>query len=135
MFHQSFTCENKTCVPERGAAKERNSKAIQKDRSNSDFEEHEACWDLKKRGSVGESIIHLAMLFSYLHVFREITRVLLSVFPKLALDIYEGEEYYGNHLRKTIFIAVFNLLLLMMMMKMIIIVINVDYVLIILILK
>ena len=113
MFRQSFTCEKKTCVLERGAAKETNSKVVQKERSNYDFAEHEACWDLKKRGSVGESIIHLAMLFSDLHVFREITRVLLSVFPKLALDIYEGEEYYGNHLRKTIFIVIFNLLLIL----------------------
>ncbi|ESO05330.1 hypothetical protein HELRODRAFT_77785 [Helobdella robusta] len=60
------------------------------------FKEHEGCWQLRKRGSVGESIIHLAVLYSKSsHIYKEITKVLLNIFPKLALDLYEGEEYYG----------------------------------------
>ena len=61
------------------------------------FKEHEACWELRKRGSVGESIIHLAMLGIKLPIFRNIVRSLLHHFPKLALDVYEGNEYKGNH--------------------------------------
>ena len=60
-----------------------------------DFVEHEACWDIHQRGSVGESVIHLTMLFSDTYVFREIAKILLKIFPKLALDFYEGDEYYG----------------------------------------
>ena len=59
------------------------------------FKEHEACWELKRRGSVGESIIHLAMLGSSKPPFKMIVHSLLNNFPKLALDVYEGNEYKG----------------------------------------
>ena len=59
------------------------------------FEEHEACWDLHKRGEAGETILHLCYLNNTQTHF-EIARLLLEEFPKMAMDIYEGREYYGE---------------------------------------
>jgi len=59
------------------------------------FTDHEICWDLELRGGVGETILHLCYLHSTL-IHLEIARLLLDMHPKLALDVYEGDEYYGN---------------------------------------
>lgn len=56
---------------------------------------HEACWDLNKRGGVGETPLHLLYLMdSAEHV--ETAKILLNMYPKLALDFYEADEYYGE---------------------------------------
>ncbi|XP_045165814.2 transient receptor potential cation channel subfamily V member 5-like isoform X2 [Mercenaria mercenaria] len=56
---------------------------------------HEACWDLAKRGGVGETPLHLLYLMdSAEHV--ETAKILLNMYPKLALDFYEADEYYGE---------------------------------------
>ncbi|XP_038069039.1 transient receptor potential cation channel subfamily V member 5-like [Patiria miniata] len=60
------------------------------------FTEHQACWDLCKRGEVGETILHLCYL-NNTKVHREIARFLLEMYPKLALDVYEGADYYGEN--------------------------------------
>lgn len=59
------------------------------------FEPHEACWDLFKRGGVGETPFQLCYLMDT-PVHLEVGKTLLEVFPKLALDMYEGEEYFGK---------------------------------------
>lgn len=59
------------------------------------FEPHEACWDLNKRGGVGETPFHLCYLMDS-PVHFEVGKALLEVFPKLACDVYEGEEYFGE---------------------------------------
>ena len=79
------------------------------------FKPHESCWKLDARGSVGETALHLLILHSTpLH--NEIAKILLNMYPKLALDFYEGEEYYGRkevHVRIcTIYIHVFTFTLL-----------------------
>jgi hypothetical protein len=57
---------------------------------------HEACWDLSKRGGVGETPLHLLYLMdSAEHV--ETAKILLNMYPKLALDFYEADEYYGMY--------------------------------------
>lgn len=60
------------------------------------FEPHEACWDLNKRGGVGETPFHLAHLMDS-PVHSEICKVLVRMYPKLTLDVYEGEEYFGEY--------------------------------------
>ena len=60
------------------------------------FREHEACWDINKRGEAGETILHLCYL-NNTETHLEIARLLLEEFPKMALDIYEGREYYGRY--------------------------------------
>ncbi|XP_064632713.1 transient receptor potential cation channel subfamily V member 6-like isoform X2 [Lineus longissimus] len=66
-----------------------------KDDKFNKFEDHEACWDINKRGGVGETVCHLCFLMdSPAHL--EIAKLLLSFYPKLTLDIYEGDEYYGE---------------------------------------
>ena len=60
------------------------------------FVEHEACWDLNVRGAVGETALHLCVLYSTTEAFRDISKILLRTFPKLSLDYYEGDEYYGR---------------------------------------
>ncbi|KAL4226497.1 hypothetical protein ACF0H5_014482 [Mactra antiquata] len=56
---------------------------------------HEGCWDLNKRGGVGETPLHLLYLMdSAEHV--ETAKILLNMYPKLALDFYEADEYYGE---------------------------------------
>ncbi|XP_078596506.1 transient receptor potential cation channel subfamily V member 5-like isoform X1 [Branchiostoma floridae x Branchiostoma japonicum] len=59
------------------------------------LQDHEACWDLYRRGGVGETALHLCFL-NNTHDFTKIAHVLLDMYPKLALDYYEGEEYYGE---------------------------------------
>ena len=62
------------------------------------FEPHEACWDIKKRGADGETILHLCLVGdSETHL--TIANILLDMYPKMALDFYEGDEYYGEKLR------------------------------------
>lgn len=89
----SFKKSIKSCKFEK---EKRSEKFLANCQGLEDFKEHEACWELKKRGSVGESIIHLAMLGSKLPSFKKIIFSLLNNFPKLALDLYEGIEYKGN---------------------------------------
>eukprot|EP00057_Strongylocentrotus_purpuratus_P003176 XP_003726099.2 PREDICTED: transient receptor potential cation channel subfamily V member 6-like [Strongylocentrotus purpuratus] len=59
------------------------------------YEEHEVCWDVRQRGEVGENIFHLCYL-NNTEVHQAIAEHLLTLYPKLALDIYEGFEYYGE---------------------------------------
>ena len=57
--------------------------------------EHEACWDLNLRGGVGETALHLCVLHDT-PMHTDIAKILLRRYPKMALDIYEGIEYYGE---------------------------------------
>ncbi|XP_072179259.1 transient receptor potential cation channel subfamily V member 5-like [Diadema setosum] len=59
------------------------------------FEEHETCWDIRQRGEVGETILHLCYL-NNTEVHIAIAEHLLHLYPKLCLDVYEGFEYYGE---------------------------------------
>ncbi|XP_043649035.1 transient receptor potential cation channel subfamily V member 5 isoform X1 [Drosophila teissieri] len=53
------------------------------------------CWDLNMRGAVGETILHLCLLnASSLHA--DLAKRLLKFYPKLILDIYMSDEYYGE---------------------------------------
>lgn len=63
--------------------------------SEKEFTPHEACWDLNKRGGVGETPFHLLYLNDS-PVHFEVAKILLQLYPNLALDVYEGEEYYGR---------------------------------------
>ena len=58
------------------------------------LQDHYACWDLNKRGAVGETPLHLCLLQDT-PVLNEISKVLIKLYPKQVLDYYEGEEYYG----------------------------------------
>lgn len=58
--------------------------------------EHLACWRLEQRGGVGETALHLCMLYAKLPQFRVICLALLGIFPQLSVDYYEGDEYYGK---------------------------------------
>jgi len=58
--------------------------------------EHFACWRLDQRGGVGETALHLCILYSKLPAFRAISAAMLSIFPKLSVDYYEDDEYYGE---------------------------------------
>uniref|UniRef100_A0AAR5PGZ3 Ion transport domain-containing protein n=1 Tax=Dendroctonus ponderosae TaxID=77166 RepID=A0AAR5PGZ3_DENPD len=56
--------------------------------------DHEACWQMQYRGSLGESLLHLLIICdSKIHT--RLARTLIKCFPKLALDVVEGEEYLG----------------------------------------
>ncbi|XP_023321114.1 transient receptor potential cation channel subfamily V member 5 isoform X3 [Eurytemora carolleeae] len=58
------------------------------------WEDHQACWRMQYRGSLGESLLHVLIICdSPIHT--RIARLLLKVFPKCALDRVEGEEYLG----------------------------------------
>ncbi|XP_074641499.1 transient receptor potential cation channel subfamily V member 5-like isoform X2 [Tubulanus polymorphus] len=53
------------------------------------------CWDIDKRGTVGETILHLCLLNgSSLHI--NLAKRLIQIYPNLAKDIYIGDEYYGE---------------------------------------
>ena len=59
------------------------------------YSDHIACWDFQKRGGVGETVLHLCYLMDT-HAHLEVAKILLSMYPTLALDVYEGEEYFGK---------------------------------------
>ncbi|KAJ8300412.1 hypothetical protein KUTeg_021931 [Tegillarca granosa] len=56
----------------------------------------EVCWDLNERGTVGETILHLCLLNSTA-IHADLAKRLLQAFPKLIVDIYHGDEYYGEN--------------------------------------
>ena len=56
---------------------------------------HEACWDIEKRGGVGETPLHLLFLMDSAE-HTETAKIVINMYPKLALDIYEADEYYGK---------------------------------------
>ncbi|XP_052231546.1 transient receptor potential cation channel subfamily V member 5-like isoform X2 [Dreissena polymorpha] len=56
---------------------------------------HEMCWDLMKRGGVGETPLHMLYLMDSAE-HTETAKILLNMYPKLALDIYEADEYFGE---------------------------------------
>ncbi|EDW06285.2 uncharacterized protein LOC6584990 [Drosophila mojavensis] len=58
------------------------------------WEDHKACWQMQYRGALGESLLHVLIICdSKIHT--KLARVLLRVYPNLALDVMEGEEYLG----------------------------------------
>ncbi|CAB4069140.1 TRPV6 [Lepeophtheirus salmonis] len=59
------------------------------------WEDHEACWKMQYRGALGESILHILIICDTL-VHTRIARIILLLYPKLALDKIEGEEYRGT---------------------------------------
>ncbi|XP_055912069.1 uncharacterized protein LOC129946068 [Eupeodes corollae] len=58
------------------------------------WKDHKACWQMQYRGALGESLLHVLIICdSKIHT--KLSRILLRVFPNLALDVMEGEEYLG----------------------------------------
>ncbi|KAL1138771.1 hypothetical protein AAG570_008833 [Ranatra chinensis] len=58
------------------------------------WEDHEACWQMQYRGSLGETLLHVLIICdTKLHT--RLARTLIKCFPKLAVDVVEGEEYLG----------------------------------------
>ncbi|KAF6022629.1 Nan [Bugula neritina] len=55
------------------------------------------CWRLDKRGAVGETLIHLCLLLANPLVIA-LAKRLLSIFPKLQVDIYLSDQYYGENI-------------------------------------
>ena len=56
---------------------------------------HHVKWKLEHRGAIGETPLHLLFLLgSKKHI--KIAEALLEKYPELAMDVYEGFEYYGE---------------------------------------
>ena len=53
-----------------------------------------ACWSLDHRGALGETVLHLCYLNNS-PLFTELACALLEEYPAMALDQYEGHEFYG----------------------------------------
>ncbi|XP_059616781.1 uncharacterized protein LOC132261808 [Phlebotomus argentipes] len=58
------------------------------------WKDHKACWQMQYRGSLGESLLHVLIICDT-KVHTKLGRILLRVFPMLAVDVIEGEEYLG----------------------------------------
>ena len=90
-----FNCQAKTLV-KRMSSKEL---VLQFDRSQlaaiNRFRQRGACWDLTKRGEVGETALHLCLL-NNTEMHLTIASIMLEMYPKMVLDIYEENDYYGN---------------------------------------
>nr|CAH7752533.1 unnamed protein product [Callosobruchus chinensis] len=56
--------------------------------------DHEACWQMQFRGSLGESLLHVLIICDT-KIHTKLARTLLRCFPKLSVDVVEGEEYLG----------------------------------------
>ncbi|XP_050705594.1 transient receptor potential cation channel subfamily V member 6-like [Eriocheir sinensis] len=58
------------------------------------WNDHEACWQMQFRGSLGETLLHvLIMCDTKAHT--RVAKILLRCFPRLCVDVVEGEEYLG----------------------------------------
>ncbi|XP_076397457.1 transient receptor potential cation channel subfamily V iav isoform X2 [Megachile rotundata] len=58
------------------------------------WNDHQACWQMQYRGSLGETLLHVLIICdTRLHT--RLARILLKCFPRLAIDVVEGEEYLG----------------------------------------
>lgn len=58
------------------------------------WQDHKACWQMQYRGSLGESLLHVLIICdTKLHT--KLARILLRIYPMLAVDVMEGEEYLG----------------------------------------
>ncbi|XP_067126001.1 transient receptor potential cation channel subfamily V member 5-like [Centruroides vittatus] len=55
---------------------------------------HKRLWKLESRGLLGESLLHILVICNT-PTHTEIALTLLELFPNLALDIIEGDEYFG----------------------------------------
>ncbi|XP_043278633.1 uncharacterized protein iav isoform X2 [Venturia canescens] len=58
------------------------------------WSDHEACWQMQYRGSLGETLLHVLIICDT-RMHTRIARILLKCFPRLAIDVVEGEEYLG----------------------------------------
>lgn len=58
------------------------------------WQDHKACWQMQYRGSLGESLLHVLIICDT-KIHTKLARILLRIFPILALDVMEGEEYLG----------------------------------------
>ena len=63
----------------------------------------EICFDLTKRGSIGETLVHLCFL-NGTRVHNELARLMIKHFPKMVNDIYTSEEFYGKSQDDTFFL-------------------------------
>ncbi|KAJ7369574.1 hypothetical protein OS493_037915 [Desmophyllum pertusum] len=62
---------------------------------DSDHTPRKACWSLQHRGALGETAVHLCFLNNN-SLMTEMACALLQVYPAMALDQYEGHEFYGE---------------------------------------
>jgi len=60
------------------------------------------CWDLKERGAVGETCLHLCLL-NATSIHADLAKRLLRFYPKLINDIYMCDEYYGMFILRCVF--------------------------------
>ncbi|CAG0880517.1 unnamed protein product [Cyprideis torosa] len=58
------------------------------------WRDHEGCWKMDYRGSLGETLLHVLIICNT-RLHTKLAKILLQAFPKLALDVVEGEEYLG----------------------------------------
>lgn len=58
------------------------------------WNDHEACWQMQYRGSLGETLLHVLIICDT-RIHTRVARILLKCFPRLAIDVVEGEEYLG----------------------------------------
>lgn len=65
---------------------------------------YKACWKLHHRGTLGETALHLCFLCNDA-TMTEIAWSLLELYPVMALDKYEGLEFYGE---TSVHIAIVN---------------------------
>ncbi|XP_063388342.1 uncharacterized protein LOC134674213 [Cydia fagiglandana] len=58
------------------------------------WEDHMSCWQMSYRGALGESLLHVLIICDT-KIHTRLARTLLKCFPKLSMDVVEGEEYLG----------------------------------------
>lgn len=57
--------------------------------------DHEACWQMRYRGSLGETLLHVLIICDT-KTHTKLARLLLKCFSRLSIDCVEGEEYLGR---------------------------------------
>ncbi|ESO92828.1 hypothetical protein LOTGIDRAFT_216486 [Lottia gigantea] len=59
-------------------------------------QKNDICWKIDKRGTVGETILHLCFL-NISRAHSDLAKRLIKKYPKIINDIYAGDEYYGEN--------------------------------------
>ena len=69
--------------------------AVPINESTPNWKDHLACWNFEFRGSLGETLLHVLIVCdSKRHT--KLAKMLIKCFPKMALDIVEGDEFRGE---------------------------------------
>ena len=68
------------------------------------WEDHDACWKMQYRGSLGESLLHILIMGNSL-IHTKIARTLIRQFPRTVIDVIEVLLFCSSNVQSSANIA------------------------------